>query len=70
MAKLIDDLIKELNDNLIKTKITNSDGYGWFFAKPIPFKGYSWSSFKSLISDLWRIIVGKGFVVYYKEDEK
>jgi len=64
MAKLIDDLITD------GVNVTRPMGDKWFMAKPIQYRVYGWSSFKSLMSDLWRIIVGKGFVVYYKEDEK
>lgn len=55
---------------MVVVNVTRPFGDKWFMAKPIRYRVYSWSSFKSLMSDLWRIIVGKGFVVYYKEDEK
>lgn len=65
MARLIDELIR--GDS---ATITRAMGDKWFIAKPVQYRVYSWFAFKSKCLDIWRVITNKGFVVYYKEDEK
>ena len=64
MARLIDDLIVE------GVNVTRPFGEKWFMAKPIKYRVYSQFAFKTKCLDIWRVITNKGFVVYYKEDEK
>jgi hypothetical protein len=60
MSKLIDNFLKEEQDNTL-TQIDLK----WYIAKPISF--FSINTFLKRIKDAIRVIKGKSFAVHYKE---
>lgn len=63
MSKLIEDLIKESNQNQRFIPTENK----WFICKPL--QPDSFIEYFNRFKDAWRIIAGKSIAVHYKEDE-